>query len=210
MKHIVFTIIFLLNSLFIFSQNYIKVKLNKKEKQTGIQSHWQRDATDGHYVMFDLFLYRNGQYEYLRTDNLYPEYSNGSWTMSENQLIIRSRFQKNELPVKISYIPSDTNGKRKIAQIRNLKNDIIEAYSCINTDSTMCYYGDQLCKGSYDNIERVKVGLENSELQSPWIKVKQGNETIQLIIDTDLNIKKYSTFTKVFLVSKNKIIEIHN
>lgn len=53
-----------------------------------------------------------------------------------------------------------------------------EAYVLINTDSLGCFYGDNLCNGTYDTIRSVKVGLENSELQSAWINVKAGNETI--------------------------------
>ncbi len=157
--------------------------------------------------MFDLFLYKNGQFRYSRRDNLYPEHSEGNWKIKNGKLILRSTIQPNKLPVKISYSPVDSNGKRRIAQIRDLKDDVTEAFVVVNADSVSCYYGDRLCNGSFDTIHRVRVGLESSELRSAWINVKPGTETIQLVIDTELDVRRYRLFNKVFTIRNNKLIE---
>jgi hypothetical protein len=207
MKQTTFLFLLVLTNLFYSSQEYKKIKLTKEELKEGIEAHYQRDATDGHFMVFDLFLYKNGRFTYCRSDNLYPEYSEGSWKTSDGRLQFRCSIQPNELPVKVSYLPVESNGKRRIAQIRNLKEDVTEAYVLINTDSINCFYGDELCNGSYDTIRRLKVGLENSDLKSAWINIKEGKETIHLVIDTELDVRKYAPFNKVFLIKREKLIE---
>ena len=207
MKQITLLFLLVLTNLFCSSQEYKKIKLTKEEIKQGINAHYQRDATDGHFMVFDLFLYKNGGFTYHRSDNLYPEYSTGSWKVSNSKLLLRSSIQQNELPIKVNYLPVDNNGRRRIAQIRNLTEDVTEAYVLINTDTINCFYGDELCNGNYDTIRRLRVGLENSELKSAWINIKEGNETIQLVIDTELDLKKYTPFNKVFLIKGEKLIE---
>lgn len=207
MKQSLFLFLFVLIYLFCSSQEYKKIKLSKEEVKEGLQSHYQWDTTAGHFMMFDLFLYKNGRFTYSRSDNLYPEYSEGIWKTDNGKVIFRSTIQQNELPIKVTYLPVDSNGKRKIAPIRDLKDYVTEAYVLINADSISCFYGDELCNCTYDTIRRVKVGLEMSALKSTWINIKGGNETIQLVIDTDLDIRRYTIFNKVFIIKNEKLIE---
>jgi len=207
MKQTTFIFLLILTNLFCSSQEYVKVKLKKEELRQGIEARYQRDATDGHFMVFDLFLYKNGRFTHYRSDNLHPEYSEGSWKISNGKLLIRSSIQQNELPVKVTYLPVDSNGKRRIAQIRNLKEDVTEAYVLINTDSINCFYGDELCNSSYDTIRRLKVGLEYTELKSAWINIPEGKETIQLVIDTEMDVRKYTPLNKVFSIKIDKLIE---
>jgi hypothetical protein len=207
MKQSLFLLLFVFVYGYCSAQEYKKIKLGKEAVKAGIQTHYQWEGPEGHFVVFDLVLYKNGRFTYSRRDNLYPEYSEGSWKIRNGKLILRSTIQPNTLPIKINYLPVDSNGKRRIAQIRNLKDEVTGAFVLVNTDSVKCFYGDKLCDGTFDNILRVKVGLECSELQSAWINVKPGTETLQLVIDTELDLRRYRIFNKVYTIRNDKLIE---
>lgn len=64
MKQTLFLFLLILTNLLCSSQVYQKIKLTKEEVKKGIQTHYQRDATDGHFMVFDLLLYKNGQFTY--------------------------------------------------------------------------------------------------------------------------------------------------
>jgi hypothetical protein len=207
MRHSIFLSLYLLTYFLGSSQDYVQVKVSKDDSKQGILYHYQKNATDGHYMVFDLFLYKNGRFHYSRTDNLLPEFSVGSWKIQGSKLILHSTIQEDSVPVNVSYIPVDSNGRRRIAPIRNLKEPLGEAFVFVNTDSVSCFLGDAICNTSLSTIYRLKVGFEHSSLKSNWIDIKPGTETIQLVVDTDLDLSKYVPINKVFTRKRNKLIE---
>ena len=43
-------------------------------------------------------------------------------------------------------------------------------------------------------------------LESEWINIKPGNETIAIIVETTLNLKNYTFYNRSFKIGKEKLI----
>ena len=89
----------------------------------------------------------------------------------------------------------------------SLKGNIISyAFVYINNDSVSCMDGDVLCNGSYKSIDSIRVGFENYGISSRWNRVKSFDGVIQIIIQTNRDLRNYIVFNNVkYQVYKNNL-----
>ena len=59
-----------------------------------MKAHYQWESTDGHFAIEDLWLLKNGTYEYKIASNLYNAFSDGVWNQSEDILTLTSELKK--------------------------------------------------------------------------------------------------------------------
>ncbi len=197
-----------------YLQCYAQVlkQLKKKTQESELSSHYQYESKSGHYTFINLFLYKTGKFEYNLYSNVYHCFSTGTWEMNKNIIQLKSDLQKNNLPVKVIYVSNKTeqNNKRRIAIIKNLKNeDVTDAFIYVNNDSTRCIYGDQICSSSYQSIDSLKVLLEN-EIASGWISIEKNNSDIQLIIQSHTSLSNYIFFNKRYKKGKRVLIPLQD
>ena len=185
------------------------VKLTNEEKNNNIQYHYRWESTSGHVGIIDLLLFSNHTFEYSVASNVYHASSTGYWQLSNGILTINSDFQKGSLPIEISYRQRDSSdfNVKKIAFVKDLNNNPINyAFVYINNDSTNCMDGDLLCVGDYNQIDSIKVVLENGGPSSKWMSVFPSDGLIQIKIATKHDLKNYIIFNnRKYQVYKNKL-----
>jgi hypothetical protein len=168
--------------------------LTKEESNRGVQYHYQWQSPDGHVEVVDLFLLNDQIFEYSIASNVYKAYSMGQWKKNGKTLILNSDYQKETLPIKISYRQRDTSDftVKEVAFVKDLNGiPLSYAFVYINNDSTSCMDGDLLCIGEYKQINRIKLVLENNGPSSKWINILPHNGLIQITVLTKLNLQRY-------------------
>jgi hypothetical protein len=130
----------------------------------------------------------------------------------EDQLILNSDIQKNNLPIKVSYHSMDKSDKdvKKINFIKDLKGNPVDyAFVYINDDSTSCMDGDLLCTKEFKTIDSIKVRFENYGISSKWITVEPFDGVIQITIQTYKNLRNYIVLNnRKYKIYKTKIVEV--
>lgn len=188
------------------SQDLALMKLTKEEVNKNVQHHYRWESSDGHVAAIDLFLFKDQTFEYSIVSNIYNAYSIGNWNSDGSMVILNSDFQKETLPIKVSYRQRDTSDftVKEIAFVRDLNEKPLSyAFVYINNDSTSCIDGDLLCIGDYKQIDRVKVVLENNGPSSKWIRISPHDGLIQITVLTKRNLKNY-------MILKNKKYKFDN
>jgi hypothetical protein len=176
------------------SQDLALIKLTPKEINKNVRQHYQWESTDGHVAVIDLFLFKDQTFEYSIASNVYNAYSIGHWKSDGNMVILNSDFQKETLPIKVSYRQRDTFDftVKEIAFVKDLSGKPLSyAFVYINNDSTSCMDGDLLCIGEYKQIDRVKVVLENNGPSSKWVNIIPHEGLVQITVLTKLNLQNY-------------------
>ncbi|MFN8290744.1 MAG: hypothetical protein U0U70_10830 [Chitinophagaceae bacterium] len=192
-----------------YSQDLILTKLTQEDSNRNVQYHYQWESTDGHVAIVDLFLFRDQTFEYSIASNVYNAYSIGHWKSDGKTIILNSDFQKETLPIKVSYRQRDTSDftVKEVAFVKDLNEKPLSyAFVYINNDSTSCMDGDLLCIGEYKKIDRVKVVLENNGPSSKWINISPHDGLIQITVLTKLNLKRYIILkNRKYKLTKNKL-----
>lgn len=190
-----------------YSQDLTLIKLTNEETINNVQYHYQWESTEGHVAVIDLLLLKDHAFEYSIGSNIYNAYSTGHWQLSKGVLTLNSDFQKGTLPIKISYRQRDGSDLevKKIAFVKDLNNKPISyAFVYINNDSTSCMDGDMLCIGDFEDIDSIKVVLENNGPSSKWMPVTQHEELLQITILTRHSLENYIILTdKKYRLDKN-------
>jgi hypothetical protein len=60
-------------------QDLTIVSLTQTEIDKGVQQHYQFESKEGHVGYIDLFLFKDGSFEYTIASNIYNAYSIGKW-----------------------------------------------------------------------------------------------------------------------------------
>ncbi len=176
------------------SQDLTLTKLTKEDSNRDVQYHYQWESTDGHVAVVDLLLFRDQTFEYSIASNVYNAYSIGHWKSDGKAVILNSDFQKETLPIKVSYRQRDTSDftVKEVTFVKDLNEKPLSyAFVYINNDSTSCMDGDLLCIGEYKQIDRVKVVLENNGPSSTWINILPHEGLIQITVLTKLDLQRY-------------------
>jgi hypothetical protein len=179
------------------SQDLVSLPLTKAEVSQKIKAHYSYQSEDGHFALLDLWLMKNGTYEYKITSNTYNGFSEGTWKQSNRFLTLTSKIQKDNLPIKVSFRPKDSSDfdVKKIAFVKDLKGNVItNVFVYINNDSTSCLDGDLMCQGEYDLIKRIRVQYENFGITSQWININPFKGLLQIIIQTTKDLSRFIVF----------------
>lgn len=204
------TVLFFFTGHICYSQGLSLTKLTKEDSSRNVQYHYQWESADGHVAVVDLFLFRDQTFEYAIASNVHYAYSTGYWKSKGKTVILNSDFQKETLPIKVSYRQQDTSdfNVKEIAFVKDLnENPLPYAFVYINNDSTSCIDGDLLCIGGYKQIDRVKVVLENGGPSSKWVNILPHDGLIQITVLTKLNLQSYIILTdQIYIIKKKKLM----
>lgn len=208
-----FLLIFLfLGSNVSLSQDLRLIPLTTSEINRNVKHHYQYESKEGHLGLIDLWLLKNGSYEYQIASNTYESFSTGHWKISKDILTLNSDIQADNLPIAIIYRSKDESEPdiKKIAFIKDLDGNIIDyAFVYINNDSISCMDGDLICKGKYEKIDSIKVGFENHGISSRWVSVKPFDGVIQITIKTHRDLRNYVVFdNRTYKVSNTRIVNV--
>jgi hypothetical protein len=75
------------------SQDLVSLPLTKAEVSQKIKAHYSYQSEDGHFALLDLWLMKNGTYEYKITSNTYNGFSEGTWKQS-NRFLTPTKYKK--------------------------------------------------------------------------------------------------------------------
>jgi hypothetical protein len=178
-------------------QDLIQIPLTKTEMSQNYKAHYYWQSTDGHYATINLWLSKNGSYEYQLASNLHYTFSEGSWKKLNGILMLTSNLQKNNLPINVSFRQRDSTdfNVKKIAFIKDLNGKYIaNAFVYVNDDSTACMDGDLLCRKEFDSIKRIRIEYENYGISSQWIDIPPFNGLLQITIETTKELGNFSVF----------------
>ena len=208
MKMRLLSLLLIFFNLSVHGQDLKRVSLSKKEISS-VKAHYQWESTDGHFAIEDLWLLKNGTYEYKITSNLNNAFSDGVWNQSEDILTLTSELQKDNLPIKVSFHPkgnSDFDVKR-IAFLRDLNDSVVwNAFVYINNDSTSCMDGDLTCRGEYTVINRIRVQYENYGISSQWVNIKPFEGLLQVTIQSRKDLRNFIVFaSKKYRLVNNRL-----
>ena len=89
-----FFLLYLLTGNICFGQDLNLVPLMKSEINNGIELHYTYESTDQHVAIIDLFLFKDGSFEFNLASNFNSAYSIGNWKKSNGYLILNSHLQK--------------------------------------------------------------------------------------------------------------------
>jgi len=187
-----------------FGQYYKLEPLQDSDRVKGVQFHY---ALRGGYAGVDLFLFKNGTFRYENYTCMADYYSTGTWTLKNDIITFRSGIRINDLPVKLVYRPRNASDKyiKRLADPVDLNGNELKAGISINTEKTVCFYGDATCFGKYEHIDSIQIGV--NRFTSKWLKVNEGDDIVQPIVQTTESFGRYVIFDGVYIRSKNKLIE---
>jgi hypothetical protein len=174
------------------SQSLKEVALTKEEKQAdSLLSHYQVFSDDS-LASVSLYLYKHGTFEYQNATCITYRFSTGIWTKKGSIITLNSFIQKDQLPISINYIKTDSVGqKNKVLVGRSPTGERITALVVyMNNDSTSCIVGTPFCNGSYDYIDSIRVHLDGG-FHSQWIKTERNRGDIEPVIQTTIPLEKY-------------------
>lgn len=204
-----FTILSFFVVQMVHSQDLSLVTLTKEDSGKGVQYHYQWESQDGHVAVIDLFLLKEQRFKYAIASNVYNVFSTGQWISDGKMLTLNSEYQKGTLPVQISYRKRDTADfdVRELAFVKDLNGKSLSyAFIHVNNDSITCMYGDLMCIGTYNQIESIKVVLENNGPSSKWITVAQHEGLIQITVLTKLDLARYLVLNdEKYMINGNKL-----
>jgi len=188
-----------------FAQYYKLEPLTDSARKKGLQFHY---ASRSEYAGVELYLFKNGTFRFENYTCIADYYSTGTWTLRNEVLTFRSNIRKDDLPVKLVYRQRDSSDKyiKRLADPRDLNGNDLRAGIYVNTERTACFYGDSYCFGKYESIDSIQIGV--NDFKSKWIKVKEGDEIVQAIVQTTEQFGRYVTYDATFRRSKNKLISL--
>jgi hypothetical protein len=188
-----------------FAQYYKLEPLKDSDRKKSIQFHY---ASRSKYAGVELYLFKNGTFRFENYTCLASYYSTGTWTLRNEVITFRSDIRKDDLPVKLVYRQRDSSDKgiKRLADPRDLNGNELRAGIYINTELTACYWGDSYCFGKYEGIDSIQIGI--NDFRSKWMKVKEGDEIVQAIVQTAEQFGSYVAYDAKFRRSKNKLISI--
>jgi hypothetical protein len=176
---------------------------------------------DVHGAYGEIILTKGRRFSYISASPLSnQEFSEGTYYLKKDTLILNSDLQYNNIMVKIEYIDSsktDSNYKR-INFPRNILGDTLtDGYYLINYDSSLSgmFFPDfpitTRDRILLDSMHHFKVKINRADFGSDWIPVQKNNKFINVIILTtkdyhDNNPKVFSNYK--FLIKGDSIIEI--
>lgn len=205
MKAIIILIIGNLLLQDVFGQEYQLEPLRDSDRIKGIQFHY---ASRGKYAGVDIFLFRNGTFRYENYTCMADYYSTGTWTINKDIITFSTGIRTDDLPVKLVYRPRDSSDKyiKRLASPVDLNGNELKAAIYVNNPHIACFYGDGSCFGKYERIDSIQIGVNS--FSSKWLKVKEGEEIVQPIIQTTELFGHYVLFDRRFRRIKNKLISL--
>jgi hypothetical protein len=205
-------IIFLLSILSIisFAQDFKSKRISAKEKSIGMVSRYVYELSSSHLIII-VTLYKDQTFFYEEHRLTSSYYSKGYWNKKRSFLVLNSKFWRDDLPIIIKYIDTINYNEKKINIVTNIKNEPLpDAFVLINNDSIKCLPLVGICHGDYDQINRVKILLENG-LSSDWVNITNQNfKELSIIVQTDIPLSEFIAFKdKKYKINKFSIKAIN-
>ena len=212
---LIFTGVFVAS--FSYSQDWTKQLINKKGDSLFAVYAWEAHD-DYHSASGEIILTKKARFSYSA---FYPfnfhEYSEGTYRINKDTLILTSDFQSDNMKVAINYIDTTTSDTSytRLSFPRNQKGDTLyNAYYFINNDTSVNGHYDPMLpdsRGLLTSIKSIKVRFYETDCGSDWIPINQTDKFIKvtLLADTNLNERLYKVLSGwKFKITKEKLIDL--
>lgn len=220
MKKVITYFIFLISSAVnAHAQSWNRITINKNNTDTLAIYRWEW-YNDYHSAYGELDLLKSGRFVYNSERPLdFREFSEGTFTISKDTLILNSDLQADNVQIKVEYIDSTNNDTtyKRLSFLRNLDDTILwKARYMLNNDTTFrgTYYADFPLsfypKNFLSNIISLKVEL-GPGFGSSWIPIRKNNKFMKVTVLSHKDFNRYQpkvlTNYKFVLVG-NKLVDI--
>lgn len=165
-----------------------------------------------------MILGKNGRFKYSAFYPLnYFEWSEGTYKIHKDTLVLLSDFLSNNMKVAVDYIDTTTNDTSytRLSFPLNQKSDTLyNAFYFINEDSSTNGHFDPMLTINRElltSIKSIKVRFYETDCGSSWIPIDQPDKFIKvtLLTDKNLNERLYKVINSwKFKIVKNKLINL--
>lgn len=161
-------------------------------------------ASESQYAAAHLYLYKNRTFRYENSACLYEVFSQGVWKQNANGLTFESDYHKENLPVRVNYRKREARDSfvKQIDFIKDYRGqELTLAGVRVNSDSTLCFYGDSACSNSFEQIDSIQIVLETGPT-SAWISVPSGVEIIEITVLPAIDFTTYTPYNERFRLGR--------
>jgi hypothetical protein len=150
-------------------------------------------------------------FSYSTGTDIQQSFSSGKWNIVKDTLILTSFFKRDNIPVTIKEIKTETKDSLVISWVKNLNNDVVK-------DATVYFNNDTLagcmpvfddCKVMSGSIKKIKLAFNNN-CSTRWYELKDVTiNKIDPIVNVDFPFDSYVFLAdKKYLMGKKGLYEL--